>query len=273
MVTLVALAVLVAAPPTPSSVVLLSRRTSVSIAEASALTSRVAGALAANGVTVSTPPDAAAAALKRLGFPDSSSCGGKRECLVELGRQLQVEWVFAVSVTKVENDRSVGVELIHVTDGSSPEKDAVVLAPKADLTPDLLAAFAKRVLDRWSPRPSDTPAAVTVTPPATPRPPPPDLPPPPPPPAPEAPRSHLASWVLGGLGAAALVASGVFLASGLARWGSIYEPGVDAMNRRVSLLTFAEASARRDLANTDFTISGVLGGTALALGLAAVLTW
>ncbi|MDX2009482.1 MAG: hypothetical protein SFW67_04795 [Myxococcaceae bacterium] len=272
MVTLVALAVLAADPAPPTSVVLLSRRTSVAVAEANALTARLAAALEAAGVSLSTPPDAASAALKRLGFPDSSSCSGKRECLVELGRQLQVEWVFAVSVTKVEKDRSVGVELIHVTDGTSPEKDAVVLAPKADLTPDLLAGFSKRVLDRWNPRRADTPAVVAVTP-AEQTPPPLDLPPPPPPPVPEAPRSHVASWVLGGIGAAALVASGVFLASGLGRWGSIYEPGVDAMNRRASLLTFAEASARRDLANTDFIVSGVLGGVALALGLAAVLTW
>jgi hypothetical protein len=271
MIAFVALAVLAADPAPPTSVVLLGRRTSVSVAEATALTARVASALEANGVVLSTPPDAASSALKRLGFPDSSSCGGKRECLVELGRQLQVEWVFAVSVTKVEKDRSVGLELIHVADGTSPEKDAAVLAPKADLTPDLLAGFSKRVLDRWKPAQADTPAVVMVTPTERP-PPPPDLPPPPPPPVPEAPRSHVASWVLLGVGVAALAVSGVFLATGLGARGSIYEAERD-MGRQVSRLTFAEATAQNQRANTSFILSGVLGGVALALGTVAVIAW
>jgi hypothetical protein len=268
MIALLTVAVLAADPVAPSAVVLLGRRTTVTAAEATALTRSVATSLEANGLTLSLPPDAATAALKRLSFPDTATCGGKRECLVELGRQLEVQWVFAVSVTRVEKDRSVGVELIRVDDGTSPERDAVILSPKAELTVDLLAGFSSRVKARWAPPVPDTPTVVVTTPK---EPPPVDLPPPPPPPAPEAPRSHVASYVLGAAAGGALIASGIFLGLGVSRWSTVY-PGMP-MSPPVSPLTFGAAVEARDAANMSFILSGVLGGLALALGTVAILVW
>ncbi|MDP3506158.1 MAG: hypothetical protein Q8S33_37815 [Myxococcales bacterium] len=251
-------------------VVLLGRRTGTSVAEGGALTAKVASALSAHGVSVSMNPVEASAALKRLGFPDASRCSGQRACLVELGRQLGVAWVVSVSVTSIKQERSVGVELIAVADGSSPEKDAVLLLPKAELTPDLLASFASRVKNRWTPIEQPPPmvalaeptVALEVSHPV-------ELPTPP---APE-PRTQAASWVLGGAGLAALVASGVLLGSALVTRGGIYEPGTDSLGRRVSSLTFEEATARNMQANTAFIFSAALGALAAVLGLTAVVLW
>jgi hypothetical protein len=273
MLGLIAVALLSAEPP-PTSVVLLGRRTGTSVAEAGTLTAKVASALLDNGVPVSMSGASATSALKRLGFPDASACAGQRACLVELGRQLGVAFVFSVTVTRIEKDRSVGVELVSVADGMSPEKDAVLLPPKAELTPDLLAGFATRVKERWQPA-SQAPPPVVLAPAVEPVRPPDVLPPPPPPPPPEpeAPRSHVASWVFGASAAAALVASGVLLGSGLVTRDRLFEPGTDALGRQVSRFTFEEATARNGQANTAFILSAALGGLAAALGLTAVILW
>jgi hypothetical protein len=218
-------------------------------------------------VTTTMPVEVAAQQIKSLGFADGASCNGKRPCVLELARQLQVGWIFSVSLSRIAKERSIGVELIDVADGSTLEKDGFVLGAKDELTPALLATFAANVKKRLPAPKPDVPVAVVTTP----KEPPVDLPPPPPPP-PEpapAPRAHTAGWVMAGLAAGALIGSGVTLALGLNARGSIQRSITDG----VSTLSRSAALSLNTQANTQFIVSAVLGGLALALGTVAVIVW
>lgn len=271
MVALLLAAVLGADAALPTSAVVVTRRTASSPTEARALAAAVSDALEAAGLTPSLPLDAAAAELKKLGMADASSCAGKKACVAELGKQLKVTWVFSVSVAKVDKDRSVGVELVRADDGSTADKDALILPPKAALTPDLLAAFAQRVKTLWAPKPADAPVVVETKP----TPPPVDpLPPPPPPPQPVPERSRAASFVLGGVGLGALIASGVLLGLGLSARGALQQAvmtGPDGV--RTSTLTFEDANRRNAAANLQLILSAVLGAVGLGLGTTALALW
>ncbi len=251
---------------TPTSVVVITRRAGVAPAEAQALANQVSTVLTQQQVPVALAPDAVIQQLKKLGLPDAASCAGKRDCIVELGRQLKVTWVFSVSVARVEKDRSMSIELVNVDDGSTLEKDGLVLAAKAGVTAEGLAAFVAAVKKRLAPPPPvDAPVAVTTTP--KPVEPPIDLPPPPPPPVPE--RSHVGSFVLGGLGAGALIGAGVTLGLGLMKRAEL----TGSVMNGVSTLPRSAATVINTDANTRFILSAALGAVAVALGTIAVILW
>lgn len=251
---------------TPTSVVVMTRRAGVSAADSQAVVSQVSTLLSQQGVPVTLAPDAASQQLKKLGLPDAASCAGKRDCIVELGRQLHVTWVFSVSVARVEKDRSMSLELVNVDDGATLEKDGFVLAAKGDVTAEQLGAFVAAVKKRLTPpAPVDVPVVVVTTP--KPVEPPVDLPPPPPPPMPE--RSHAASFVLGGFAAGALVGAGVTLGLGLMKRSEL----TGSVMNGVSSYARSEATRINTDANTRFILSAALGAVAIALGTIAVIVW
>ena len=135
--------VMSAAEPTGTAMV-VSRRTNVTSAEARTLSASAATLLAQLGVPLTVAPDAATIRLAKLGLRDSATCGGRKACIAELGHQLKVAWIIALSVSKVDDDRSVALELIRVSDKTVVEKDAVILPPKAALEAELLSGFAAR---------------------------------------------------------------------------------------------------------------------------------
>lgn len=259
------LSVLMSQTPTPTSVVVMTRRAGVSVADSQGLVNEVSTLLSQQGVPVTLAPDAASQQLKKLGLPDAASCTGKRDCVIELGRQLRVTWVFSVSVARVEKDRSMSVELVNVDDGATLEKDGFVLAAKSNVTAEQLATFITAVKKRLAPPPPvDAPVVVVTTPkPVAPV----DLPPPPPPPAPE--RSHTASFVLGGLAAGALVGAGVTLGLGLMKRAEL----TSSITNGVSALPRSSATLINSDANTRFILSAALGAVAVALGTIAVIVW
>jgi hypothetical protein len=270
MVAFVVAALLSADAAPPRAVVLVTRRTNLQAAEGQAILTQLHAALVSRGVTVSLTPEAATGQLKKLGFRDAATCSGRRECVMELGAQLGVEWVFSVSLAQVGKDRSIAVDLMRTSDAVVVEADAVVLAPGAQVTPELVAEFSERVKARW--RPAESPTLV-LTPTPTPKEPSP-LPPPPAPPAPEPPRSHLASYVLGGLGAAALVGAGLVLGAGLQQRERLLGTFSAAQEvGRSSSLTFPQARSLNDQANLAFILSGVLTAVSAALGVVAVAVW
>lgn len=76
---------------TPSStVVVVTRRTAVSPADARALAVGVTKSLKQAGLEVTWDADAAARRLSSLGVKDTSSCQGRKACVQEFGRQLDV---------------------------------------------------------------------------------------------------------------------------------------------------------------------------------------
>lgn len=264
-------AVLCAQVSAPASAVVLTRRTGVSGAEGQALAGQVAAVLVQAQLPGVMPAEAVASQLKKLGLPDPSSCAGRKDCIIEVGKQLGVSWVYSVSVARVEKDRSVGLELVNVDDGATLERDAVLVPPKTPLAGDQLSGFIDRVKARLAPpKPPDAPVVVVTTP----KPPPEPVVPPPPPPSPEPPpRSHVASFVLGGLGLAALAAGGVTLTLGLLERRGLQSAVMTVGDERLSSLTRAEATRRNDAANLQLILSSALGGLALALGTVALVVW
>lgn len=262
-----------AAPPEgEQTVVLVARRTAASAPVARALVVDASGLLEAAGVPVAMTPDNALKQLARVSVKDTASCNGKRSCLAELGRQLKVPWVVLLSVAAIDQELSLGFELLRVSDETVVETDSLILARKGKLEAGQLAGFAGRVMARLvpvvAPAGVDTPLEPRLTPkiveaPVT-------LPPSPPPPAE---RSHVTSFILGGAGVAALLAGGALMLVGAAARAPL-TAGERAPDGRVrSTLTFAEAEQLN--ASTTPLFIGGLGVLAAGAGLgtAAVLTW
>jgi hypothetical protein len=284
-----ALPALVAAQP--SAAVLLSRRTAVSAADANAVTLQVAQALETAQVPLLEGPEAARR-LARVRQKDATLCGGKPACLKELLKALEVPWLVLVSVAQVAEDKSLAMELFDGTQGTVVEVESVVLSSWKAIGPDLLDAFARRVALRVSPpkpestkplqaeqpaevkpkmpfevpaaKPADAPVATALAPVEVQA-----APVPPEPPK----KSHAASWVLGGVGLAALATAGVLLGVGLSSWGSLSAGNRLPDGTVQSDLTGAEAQARASSASAQLAIAGGAAAVAVGLGVAAVLTW
>ncbi len=160
----------------------------------------------------------------------------------------------------------MSIELVNVEDATTLEKDGLVLGAKTSVTAEQLATFITAVKKRLAPPPPvDTPVVVKTTP--KPVEPPIDLPPPPPPPMPE--RSHVGSFVLGGLAAGALIGAGVTLGLGFMKRAELTSSITDG----VSTQTRSMATLINTDANTRFILSAALGAVAVALGTIAVIVW
>ncbi|MFO0595773.1 MAG: hypothetical protein U0228_10725 [Myxococcaceae bacterium] len=270
------------APSEPSAdavVVLISRRTAVTPAVSKPLVNDVAQALKTAGVAQALTPEAALSQLARVSVKDTASCNGKRACLAELGRQLKVAWVVTVSLAGVDQEISLGLELLRVSDETVVETDSLLLPKKSKLDPATLEGFAAKVTARISPPTvapkADEPKADAPVkdPVATTTPAPKDTEPLVPPPPPPAERSHVPSVVLLASGGAAVVAGVVLLVvAGTSRAPlTAGTPGPDG--RTLSALTASEAATLN--ASTTPLLAGGLGALAAGVGLgtAGVLTW
>lgn len=275
---LVALVGLTLSAPPEQAVVLVGRRTAIAAPAAKVLAADASNILEGAGVPIALAPDKALQQLSRVSVKDTSSCNGKRACLAELGRQLKVPWVVLLSVAVIDQELSVGLELLKVADETVVETDSLLLPKKGKLDASLLAGFAGRVKSKLVPAPvaavveektPDVPVEPKLVPQVTE--PPPTLPPAVPPPAPA--RSHAASFVLGGLGVASLIAGGVLLAVGAGARGPL-TAGDPAMDGRVrSTLTYAEAE-QLNASTTPLVIGGVSAlAVGAGLGTAAVIAW
>ena len=273
---LVALVGLTLAAPPEQAVVLVGRRTAVSAPQAKVLAVDASTILESAGVPIALPPDKAMQQLTRVSVKDTSSCNGKRACLAELGRQLKVPWVVLLSVAVIDQELSVGLELLKVADETVVETDSLLLPKKGKLDAALLSGFAGRVKAKLVPtataavveKTPDVPVETKLVPKQTEAPP--LLPPPPPPPAE---RSHTASFVLGGVGLASLIAGGVLLAVGASSRAPL-TAGEAAMDGRVrSTLTYAEAEQINN-SSTPLIAGGISAlAVGAGLGTAAVITW
>lgn len=261
---------LTAPPESEQAVVLVARRTAVTPAAARTLVADTSSLLEAAGVPVAMTPDKALQQLTRVSVKDTASCNGKRACLAELGRQLKVPWVVLVSLASIDQELSLGLELLKVSDETVVETDSLLLPRKGKLDAALLSGFAGRVKARLvpvvEPKPvADAPVEPKLIPKVVEEE---RLPPIAPPP-----RSHVPSFVLGGAGVAALLAGGALLVFGAVARGPLTagEPGPDG--RVHSTLSYPQA-AQLNASTTPFFIGGIGALVAGAgLGTAAVLTW
>lgn len=253
--------------------VLVVRRTSVTPDEGRAFAEAAAAVLKAAGVAVEDPAES----LRRLGVlgvTDPNVCSGRKACVLELARQLEVGGIVAISAAALQQERSVVFEASRVADGSSLAKDAAVVKAGTPVLAEHLAAVS-RALAAAFPRKADAPVVEKkAVEPVAPVPPPPSVivetPPPLPPPEPE--HSHTPTFVSGGVAAAALVTAVVL--------------GVVAINARsqatrtmsvngemVSALPASRVKELAGEANGFGAGAGVAAGVAVALGVVAVVTW
>jgi hypothetical protein len=271
-------AALLAADMSNGVVVVVGRRTDVSVADANLVAADVSRALAAGKVPVALDAATFSKRLFKLGVRDTSSCAGKKQCVAELARQLQAAWSVSLSLSRVEAERAVALELIRTSDQSVAARESLVLARTDKLTPELLTAFVDKVRVAMGLAPAPKVEEVK---------PPPDapveaalLPPPPPPPPPvaqvampaPAPKSHTTSIVMGSVGVASLVAGAVLTAVGLSTRAQLTRG--DLVNgQTLSSLTGAQAQALNGTASAELGGGAAAGAVGLGLGITALLLW
>lgn len=278
--TLLLLALAAAPVESPRSgevAVLVVRRTSITNDEARAYASAAVAALRAAGVAVEEPAESLRR-LSVLGVDDPTVCAGRKVCVLELAKQLEVGAVVAISAAALQQERSVVLDALRL-DGTSMAKDAAVLKAGAPLLPEQLMAVSRALAPLFpakaaatEPPKKDAPvAALEKTTPVTPKPEAPasrvELTQPPP-----AERSHAVSYVTGGLAVAAAVTS---VALGVVAFGARSQAtsSMTVNGEQVSSLPASRAKELAGQANTLGAVAGGAAGVAVALGVVTVFTW
>ncbi|MBX7098697.1 MAG: hypothetical protein K1X89_13395 [Myxococcaceae bacterium] len=249
------------------SAVLVARRTGVAPETARETAAQVASAISTNDGEV-RDGRAVAKTLELAGLKDTVDCGAKVQCLQEAGRALDVAYLVLISLTEVGTNRSIGLELMRVSDGEMLERSAALYQTNATIPDDVLQSFTAKVRQL---APAPPPAAPLAPPPLVPGvaseavPPAAVIPQVAEPPGPNHVPSLLAA---GGATVAAAVAVG-FLSSAIVARNTLQE----GTKGNTSELTRAQADALAGRANTHATVSLVSALAAVGLGGVAVFTW
>lgn len=267
---------------TPSStVVVVTRRTAVSPADARAVAVGVTKSLKQAGLEVAWDADAAARRLGSLGVKDTSSCQGRKACVQEFGRQLDVAVVIGVSLSEVDTDRSVALEAVRVLDGVVLAHENLLYARSAAPPADQLTLFTTHLKAALAPPSTGVPVATDVParpPPALPSPLEPAPAPLSPAPAPvvirEAPpRSHVGGLVVGGAAVLTLAAAVTLGVLALGAKGDLSRGTTLPDGRVASSLTGSEAASVSRRANNEFYGAVGCAAAGVALGTTAVVLW
>ncbi|MDP1828833.1 MAG: hypothetical protein Q8L48_36570 [Archangium sp.] len=260
----------------PTTLVVLSRRVSVTPAEAQAVVSQATTLLLEAGAPLVEVAEAGQR-LSKLGLKDATTCNGKPVCHAEFGKQLKVSWLILVSVSRVAGDRSLALELFEVAGRTVADRESFILPKGTALTRQPLEDFAGRLAARLAPAPvtaelppdsqlkTDTPVKPALTPGNT------VTALPPPLPTPE-PKGHAPSFILGGLGVAALGAAVALFVVGANTQAQVQgTAGADGRVR--STLTGSEAQAAAGAASLQLGLGGAAAAVGVGLGTTAVVLW
>jgi hypothetical protein len=269
------LVLLQASSPQPSSAVVLGSRLKVPAARAANVVAGLTRALRSQGLDP-LEPEALAQRLKLLGMRDPSVCAGKEACLVELGKQLKVDWLIAVSVAEVKRDLSVAVDVIEPGSGNrlasaSGVLDAATKTLDADvgtiagelmkpLGPLLQPAPEPRPAPVAAPAPAPVPAPVIVVAEQ-------GNPAPAPPAAVEVKRGGPAPYLLG---AGALIAAGAgaaLVVAGLQLGRNTNMPDMFGVDR------LSEMTAQMRLTQANVEVWSAIGLGAVTIVCAALALW
>ena len=256
--------------------VVVAHHTGVSDDAARATAEQVFSAVRAQGVVARNELDTRRG-FSSLGLGDVSTCTTRRPCVVESGKALELWAVVTVSVSELDGERSLVLELVTMADAQTVVRESALYPSTKPPPADVLARFATKVKP-LQPPPVVTPPPVVVV--APPEPPKPTLTPAPAPaPTPlaatlvEKRGPSVPALVVGGAAVVAVaVAVGLFAASMGAR-GELEAAESTREGRRVSSLTETQAAAVANRANAQATgalTSALLAG---ALGGVTVLTW
>ncbi len=256
----------------PSMAVVLVRKTAVKDAEALALTEKVASRIAVPGLV---PYADSQKRIATLGLKDATTCNGAADCHAEVGKLLKVDWLVLVSVSQIATDQSLALELFTVTKAEVVERDSLLLEKRGDVQAVQLEGFGKKVRERIAGvkdvktdapvKPPEVAKNSVVDPKLTVK----DNPIVAPP-LPE--KSHLPSFVLGGVGVAALGVGVGLLVSGLAQRAPL-NGTLDADGFSRSQLSGSEATRLNDATSVQFGLAGGVGALGLGLLTTATALW
>lgn len=194
---------------------------------------------------------------------DNSACAGKLPCLLDLATKVKARWLVTVSVSKIGRDRAWALAAVESVSGTQLTVEEWLDETNADVSAPV-SSFVKRLTPLLVAK--DAPVAVKL-----------DPTPPPPPPEPEPAVVAVASRPLPKV----LLISGAVVAAvavGLAVGATITAAPLNQVTTtpeglRLSSLSQAEATQRRDTANTLTGVAVAAGVVAAGLGVGAVLTW
>lgn len=253
--------------------VLITRKTGVTPAQAAELQAQLARALEANQLKVKLSGVGLQSALKKLGVKDASACNGRRSCINELVRQLQATALVSVSVSRIDDETALALELVRLDERLSPVKDSLLLPPGKSALEPLVAAFATKVREALGadaprvvePPPAQPLAAPTLVP----------EPPPTPPPAVfiEAPApSRAAPTVLAISGGVSLAAGVALLIVSVVTRGEL---NATTTHGGLPASSLTEDAAQRKNTESNVLLGTGLGAAVVGAGLAtgAILTW
>jgi hypothetical protein len=201
--------------------------------------------------------------------------------VLELGRQLEVGAVIAISVAQLGSERSVVFEVWRTKDGAQLAKDATVLQAGAPLPASAVTALVKALASQFPAKAKPKPDAPLAEP--VPAPVPTPLPAPPPPSKPQVivdqpsqrpspGHSHAPSFVTGGVAIAAAIASIAVGASALSARAQ-FTTTMTVNGQQVSPYSATQARALAQSANLQGGIAAGAAGVALAMGVVAVVLW
>jgi len=143
----------------PTVAVLVVRRTSITTDEGRVFAEQAVAALRAASVEVEEPAESLRR-LSALGVTDPTACSGRKACVLELARQLEVGAVVAISAAMLQGERSVVLEAWRAKDGTQIAKDAVVLPANAPLVPEHLRAVSRALAAAFPAVKREAPVAV-----------------------------------------------------------------------------------------------------------------
>ena len=106
-----------AASTSPSLAVVVVRRAALAKGAAADIATEVTAALQAAGVVVDTPPAAVAQKLKAAGLPESESCDGAKMCVMGMGGKLGVQVLVAIEVGALGKSVAIHLEALTIPDG------------------------------------------------------------------------------------------------------------------------------------------------------------
>lgn len=257
----------------PSAAVVLVRKTAVKDAEAASLTEKVATRI---GVPAMVPYADSQKRIATLGLKDATNCNGAADCHAEIGKLLKVDWLVLVSVSQIASDQSLALELFKVAKAEVVERDSLLLEKRGDVQAVQLEAFGKKVRDRVSAveevktdvpvKPPEVVKNPVVDPKVTVKEPDPIVPPAPPE------KSHVVSFVLGGVGVAALGVGVGMLVSGLTQRAPL-NGKLDPDGFTRAQLSGSEAVRLNDATSVQFGVAGGAGALGLGLITTAIALW
>jgi hypothetical protein len=178
-------------------------------------------------------------------FQVPEDCVAQPKCIAKLGKRLDADQIIFLVIVRVGKQFQIDPTWAEVASGRTVAREAISLDESEALPERVFRPRAQKLLPDAKPRQEAT-TTVIIRPPEEPR------------------GRHFttATWITGGVGAAALVGGTIFGLQALSTHSSLKDEGCDVS-------PCPDGPSRADQLETQMTFADVLFGTALVCGAAA----